>query len=88
MYDLNMNLHEPYGIPEVVETTGDTRTRLSNKTTPELIDFLISVDESIKAGFEHAIYFQEWSVGIDILRQRGYIILSHSELYDLKERGV
>lgn len=70
-------------ITEVVETTANTRTRLSNKTTRELIDYLIDVDQSIKAGFEHAIYFQEWSVGTDILRQRGYTILKTQDLYDL-----
>ena len=71
------------GIPQIVETTADTRTRLSNKTTPELIKFLLDVDSSIRAGFEHAIYFQEWSVGSDILRKRGYEILGPSDLYNL-----
>ena len=65
------------------ETTADTRTRLSNKTTKELVDYLIGVDKSIKAGFENAIYFQEWSVGSDILRKRGYGILGPSDLYNL-----
>ena len=82
-YNLNMDLHEPFGIPEVVETTADTRTRLSNKTTKELVDYLIDVDKSIKAGFEHAIYFQERSVGSAILRKRGYEILGPSDLYNL-----
>lgn len=72
-----------YKIPEIIETTTDTRTRLSNKTTKELIDYLINVDRSIKAGCEHAIYFQEWSVGSDILRKRGYEILGPSDLYNL-----
>lgn len=74
-----------YGIPQVVETTADTRKRLSELTTVELIRYLKSVDQSIKAGFEHAIYFQEWSVGSDILRKRGYEILGPSNLYKLAE---
>ena len=82
-YNLDMNLHEPFGIPEVVETTADTRTHLSNKTTRELVDYLIGVDQSIKAGFEHAIYFQEWSMGCEILRKRGHTILGPSDLYNL-----
>ena len=28
-----MDLHEPFGIPKVYETTADTHTYLSNKTT-------------------------------------------------------
>lgn len=79
----NLDLHKPFGIPEVVETTADTRTRLSNKTTKELVDYLIGVDKSIKAGFENAIYFQEWSVGSDILRKRGYKIHRPSDIYNL-----
>lgn len=82
-YNLNMDLHEPFGILEVVETTADTRTRLSNKATKELVYYLIGVDKSIKAGFENAIYFQEWSVGSDILRKRGYKILGPSDLYNI-----
>ena len=82
-YNLNMDLHKPFGIPEVIETTADTRTRLSNKTTKELVDYLIGVDKSIKAGFENAIYFQEWSVGSDILRKCGYEILGPSDIYNL-----
>ncbi len=82
-YFLDMDLHKPFGIPEVVETTADTRTRLSNKTTKELVDYLIRVDKSIKAGFENAIYFQEWSVGSDILRKRGYEIHGPSDIYNL-----
>lgn len=74
-----------YGITEVCETTADTRTRLSNKTTKELVDYLMDVEASIHAGFEHAIYFQEWSVGLDILRSRGFVILSQSELKELHE---
>ena len=31
----NLDLHKPFGIPEVIETTADTRTRLSNKSTKE-----------------------------------------------------
>ena len=72
-----------YGITEVVETTADTRKRLSNLTTAELIKYLQDVDKSIKSGFEHAIYFQEWSVGVDILRLRGYIILSPKDLEEI-----
>ena len=82
-YNLNMDLHKPFGILEIVETTADTRTRLSNKSTKELIDYLIGVDKSIKAGFENAIYFQEWSVGSDILRKRGYEIHRPSDIYNL-----
>ena len=82
-YNLNMDLHKPFGILEIVETTTDTRTRLSNKTTKELVDYLIGVDKSIKAGFENAIYFQEWSVGSDILRKRGYEIHGPSDIYNL-----
>lgn len=74
-----------YGISEVVETTADTRTRLSNKTTKELVNYLMNVETSIRAGFEHAIYFQEWSVGLDILRKRGFVILSQNELKELHE---
>ena len=65
---------------EIVETTADTRRRLSNKTNVELVKFLIDVDRSIRGGFEYAIYFQEWSVGSDILRRRGYEILGPSDL--------
>ena len=72
-----------FGIPEVVETTADTRTRLSEKTTSELIKFMLDVDQSIRAGFEHAIYFQEWSVGCDVLRKRGFVILGPSDLEKL-----
>lgn len=79
----NLDLHKPFGILEIVETTADTRTRLSNKTTKELVDYLIGVDKSIKAGFENAIYFQEWSVGSDILRKRGYKIHRPSDIYNL-----
>lgn len=82
-YNLNMDLHKPFGILEIVETTTDTRTRLSNKSTKELIDYLIGVDKSIKAGSENAIYFQEWSVGSDILRKRGYEIHGPSDIYNL-----
>ena len=78
-----MDLHKPFGIPEVIETTADTRTRLSNKSTKELVDYLIGVDKSIKAGSENAIYFQEWSVGSDILRKRGYKIHGPSDIYNL-----
>ena len=82
-YFLDMDLHKPFGILEIVETTADTRTRLSNKTTKELVNYLIGVDKSIKAGFENAIYFQEWSVGSDILRKRGYKIHRPSDIYNL-----
>ena len=70
---------------EVVETTADTRTRLSNKTDNELIKILIDIDASIRAGFDHAIYFQEWSVGTDILRKRGYGYLSPTDLKAIAE---
>lgn len=72
-----------FGITEVVETTADTRKRLSNKTDKELMELLISVDNSIKEGWDHAIYFQEWSVGTDILRQRGYGYLSPNDIVEL-----
>ena len=72
-----------YGIPEVLECTADTRHRLEKKTNRELILFLESVDHSIREGFEHAIYFQEWSVGVDILRKRGYGYLSPREIRTL-----
>lgn len=65
---------------EVTEATADTRKRLSNMTDVELIKFLIGVETSIHAGFEYAIYYQEWSVGSDILRKRGYEILGPSDL--------
>ena len=70
---------------EVTETTADTRTRLSNKTDNELIKLLLKVDHSIRAGFDHAIYYQEWSVGTDILRQRGYGYLRPSDLKAIAE---
>lgn len=73
------------GIPEVIETTADTRRRLSEKTDNELIKLLVSVDKSIHEGFEHAIYFQEWSVGTDILRLRGYGYLSPRDIRTLAE---
>lgn len=74
-----------HGIVEVCETTADTRTRLSNLTDIELVRYLEDVECSIKSGFEHAIYFQEWSVGTDILRMRGYEILSPNDLKNIKE---
>lgn len=70
---------------EVVETTADTRKRLSNKTDNELIRILVDVDRSIRAGFDYAIYYQEWSVGTDILRLRGYGYLRPSDLRGLAE---
>ena len=73
------------GIPQVTETTGDTRRRLSEKTDNELIKLLVSVDKSIREGFEHAIYFQEWSVGTDILRLRGYGYLTPKDVRTLAE---
>jgi len=72
------------GIPEVTETTRETRDRLNKKDDQELIKFMIDVDQSIKAGFEHAIYFQEWSVAHDILRSRGYEIFTTKDLYNLR----
>lgn len=74
---------------EVVETTADTRKRLSNKTDNELIRILIDVDRSIRQGWDYAIYYQEWSVGTDILRLRGYGYLSPSDLKAIaKERNI
>ena len=78
-------MREEMRITEVCETTADTRTRLNNKTTKELVDYLQNVENSIKSGFEHTIYFQEWSVGCDILRKRGYTILKPSDLKQIKE---
>jgi hypothetical protein len=74
---------------EVVETTADTRKRLSNKTDNELIKILVDIDRSIRTGFDYAIYYQEWSVGTDILRLRGYGYLRPSDLKALaKERNL
>ena len=70
---------------EVIETTADTRKRISNMTDNEVIKLLLEVDRSIRAGFTYGIYFQEWSVGTDILRQRGYGYLTPSELNQLAE---
>lgn len=76
-------------IIEVCECTADTRKRLSEKTDVELIKLLLSVDHSIREGWEHAIYYQEWSVGTDILHQRGYGYLSPSDLKAIaKERNI
>lgn len=72
-----------FGITETVEKTNETRKRLNMKNDQELIAYLIDVDKSIKAGFEHAIYFQEWSVGTSILKNRGYEILRTTDLYNL-----
>lgn len=68
---------------ELLRTDRDIRSELIQKTDTELIKHLKSVDQSIKAGFEYASYFQEWSIGTDILRKRGYEILGPSDLYNL-----
>lgn len=68
---------------ELLRTDRDIRSKLIQKTDTELIKHLQSVDKSIKAGFEYASYFQEWSIGTDILRERGYEILGPSDLYNL-----
>ena len=70
-------------ITEVTETTRDTRKRLEAKSDIELAEFLMDVDHSIRAGFEHAIYFQEWSVGTDILKRRGYEIYQTSDVAEI-----
>lgn len=72
-----------FGIPEVCESTAETRKRLEKKNNKELISFLKSVDRSIQAGFPHAIYYQEWSVGTDILRKRGLGNLSPRQIREL-----
>ena len=71
------------GIPEVIETTKETRKKLEKLTDKELIKKMIDVDQSIRAGFPHNIYYQEYSVGMDILRKRGFKIYTKEELYKL-----
>lgn len=70
----------------VTETTADTRKRLSEKTDNELIKILISIDRSIREGWDYPIYYQEWSVGTDIMRIRGYGYLSPNDLKALAEK--
>lgn len=68
---------------ELMRTDRDVRSELIEKTDVELIKHLQSVDQSIKAGFEYASYFQEWSIGTDILRKRGYEILRTDDIHQL-----
>lgn len=70
-------------IPEIVEETKDTRKKLEKLTDKELIEKMIDVDRSIRSGFPHNIYYQEYSVGMQILRKRGYEIYTKEELYKL-----
>ena len=70
-------------ITEITESTSETRKRLEAKSDVELVKFLIKVDKSIKSGMEYAIYFQEWSVGTDILKNRGYEIYSTSDVVEI-----
>ena len=72
------------GIPEVVESTKETRKKLEKMSDKELIEKMIDVDQSIKAGFPHNIYYQEYSVGMDILRKRGLEINTRKELYKIR----
>ena len=68
---------------ELLRTDRDVRSELMEKTDLELIEHLQSIDQSIKAGFEYASYFQEWSIGTDILRKRGYEVLRTDDIYKL-----
>ena len=61
----------------------EVRKELMKKSDEELIRKMQDVDQSIKAGFPYASYFQEWSIGIDILRQRGYNITRTNDIYNL-----
>lgn len=69
---------------QTCESTKETKKRLEQKTDKELINFLIDVDNSIKCGFTYDIYYQEYSVGTDILRKRGYRFYTTEELKKLK----
>jgi hypothetical protein len=68
---------------ELLRSDRDVRSELMEKTDVELIKHLQSIDQSIKAGFEYAVYFQEWSIGTDILRKRGYEILRTDDIHQL-----
>lgn len=70
-------------IEDTIETTADTRKRLSNKTDKELFKILIEADRDIQNGRHFASTYQEWSVGTDILRQRGYGYLSPKDIVEL-----
>ena len=59
---------------QIVENVKETYKRLENMSDKKLIDFLQSVDRSIKNGEVKFIYYQEWSVGTDVLKKRGYDI--------------
>ena len=68
---------------ELLRSDRDVRSDLMEKTDVELIKHIQSVDQSIKAGFEYASYFREWSIGTDILRRRGYDIVTTDDIYQL-----
>lgn len=59
---------------QIVEDVKETYKRLENMSDKKLIDFLQSVDRSIKNDKNKFIYYQEWSVGTDVLKKRGYDI--------------
>lgn len=69
-----------YNNIEILRNDRDIRSELMEKTDVELIKLLQKTHMSIKAGFEYAAYFQEWSIGCDILRKRGYEILNFDDL--------
>ena len=68
---------------DIAKNDRDVRSQLIEKTDVELIRHLQSVDQNIKAGFEYASYFQEWSIGTDILRKRGYKIVTTDDIHQL-----
>lgn len=59
---------------QIVEDVKETYKRLENMNDQKLIEFLKNVDQSIKNGEVKFIYYQEWSVGTDVLKKRGYDI--------------
>ena len=68
---------------ELSRNDREVRSELIEKTDVELIKHLQSVDRSIKAGFQYNVYFQEWSIGTDILRKRGYDIVTTDDIHQL-----
>ena len=68
---------------ELLRNDREVRSELIEKTDVELIRHLQSVDRSIKAGFQYNAYFQEWSIGTDILRKRGYDIVTTDDIHQL-----
>lgn len=70
-------------INDTIETTAETRKRLSKLTDKRLFELLIDVDRSIKDGRHFASFYQEWSVGIDILYKRGYGYLTPSGIQEV-----